>query len=65
MSRNFIAEVKERDVGQPCFLLLNLHADIGPGDKTVIIDLPTGTGIAEATVLRDALHKSGASIKLL
>ena len=65
MSRNYVAEVKERDVGEPCFLLLNLSEDIGLGDKTVIIDLPKGTGIAEAKTLRDALHGSEASIELL
>lgn len=65
MSRNYVAEIKERDVGQPCFLLLNLNEDIGLGAKTVIINLPDGTGIAEATALRDVLHNSDASIGLL
>lgn len=65
MTRNYVAEVKERGVGQPCFLLLNVDEDIGLGGKTVIIDLPTGTGIAEAEALRDALHQSGASVRLL
>ncbi|MEZ0494924.1 hypothetical protein [Sphingomonas sp. IW22] len=65
MARNYVAEVKERDVGQPCFLLLNLYDDIGLDGRTVILDLPEGTGIAEAQALRDALHSSGASLRLL
>lgn len=65
MKRNYVAEVKERGVGEPCFLLLNLYEDIGLDGRTVTIDLPPGTGIVEAEALRDALHQSAASIRLL
>jgi len=65
MKRNYVAEVKEREDGQPCFLYLNMDSDIGLGSKTIIIDLPEGTGLAEAETLRDALHRSGASIRLV
>jgi hypothetical protein len=64
MPSNFVAEVKERDVGQPCFLWLNTHDDIGLGQRAVLLTLPEGTGIAEAERLRDALRASGASIRL-
>lgn len=64
MSRNYVAEIKERQDGEPCFLFLNLHADIGLGAKSIILNLPKGTGIEEAKALRDALHISGASIAL-
>lgn len=64
MARNFVAELKERDVDQPCFLFLNPDKDIGLGGKSLYLDLPEGTGIAEAQVLKDALHKSGAKLRL-
>lgn len=65
MSRNFAAEIKERDVGEPCFLLLNLDNDIGTGGRSILLNLPDGSVMAEAKALRDALHVSGARITLL
>lgn len=64
MSQNFVAEVKEGEDGQPCFLFLNLSKDIGLGKKSLYLMLPKGTGIEEAKALRDALRTSGASIRL-
>ena len=64
MARNFVAEVKEQDVNQPCFMHLNLDKDIGLGDRSLYLMLPEGTGIEEAKALRDALHKSGAKLQI-
>lgn len=64
MSRNYIAEIKEREAGQPCFLFINLSHNIGLGEKSLFLDLPEGTGLDEANALRDALHESGAIIRL-
>ncbi len=64
MHRNYVAEVKEREADQPCFLFLNLSEDIGLGTKSLYLTLPEGTGLAEAKALRDALHASGAAIRL-
>lgn len=64
MSRNYVAEVKEREPNDPCFLFLNLNEDIGLGGKSLYLDLPEGTGIEEAEALKEALHKSGAKLRL-
>lgn len=64
MARNFVAEIKEGEGHQPCYLLLNLDKDIGIGSKSLYLDLPEGTGMAEAEALRSALHKSGARLRL-
>lgn len=42
--RNFTATVKEREVGQPCYVALELKGDIGlPADRWVTLNLPEGT----------------------
>ena len=64
MPRNFVAEIKEGEDHQPCYLLLNPDKDFGIGDKMLYLDLPEGTGMAEAKALRDALHKSGAKLRM-
>jgi hypothetical protein len=46
--RNFVAEIKEGESHQPCFLFISLHADIGLGTKNIVIQMAKGTGIAEA-----------------
>lgn len=64
MARNFVAEIKEGEAHQPCRLLLNLDKDIGIGSKSLYLELPEGTGMAEAQTLKDALHRSGAKLRL-
>lgn len=64
MARNFVAEIKEGEADQPCYLFLNPDKDIGIGSKLLYLDLPEGTGMAEAEALRNALHKSGAKLRL-
>jgi hypothetical protein len=44
----FVPEVKERQAGQPCFIMLNPNDDIGLGKKQIIFDLPDGTNIEQA-----------------
>lgn len=61
---NFVAEIKEGEPDQPCFLFLNSREDTGLGGKSLYLHLPDGTGMAEAKELRDALHKSGAKLRL-
>jgi hypothetical protein len=50
-SSQFVPEVKERQPGQPCFIMLNPDEDIGLGSKQIIFDLPDGTGIEQAQEL--------------
>lgn len=64
MACNFVAEIKEGEPDQPCFLFLNASEDIGLGSKSLYLQLPDGTGMAEAKELRNALHKSGAKLRL-
>jgi hypothetical protein len=52
---SFKPEVKEREHGQPCFIMLNADRDIGLGNKQIIFDLPEGTGIEQAQQLARVL----------
>lgn len=64
MQRNFVATVKERDVGQPCFVALELHVDIGlPSGREITLDLPEGTGLDEARAVATMLNKSVAAVR--
>lgn len=64
MARNYMAEIKEGEPDRPCSLLLNPYEDIGLQGKTLYLDLPEGTGLAEARTLRDALHSARAKLRL-
>lgn len=65
MSQNFVPEIKEGEDHQPCRILLNLDTDIGIGSKSLYLELPKGTGMAEAQLLKDALRQSQAKLSLL
>ena len=62
MKRNFVVTVKERDVGEPCFVVFELHEDIGIGNKQVRLNLPEGTGIEEAKALASHLNNAVSKI---
>lgn len=53
--RNFTATVKERDVGQPCFVVLELDAE--PNSRHVVLDLPKGTAIEDAEEVARLLNR--------
>lgn len=54
--RNFTATVKERDVDQPCFVVIELDAE--PSERHIVPDLPAGTTIEDAQeVTRILDHK--------
>ena len=67
--RNYVATVKEREEGQPCFVQFELYKDIDFGGKldnvVISLNLPDGTGIREAKKLADALNDSDAKLKLM
>lgn len=65
MSQNFVPEIKEGEAHQPCRILLNLDKDIGIGSKSLYLELPEGTGMAEAQQLKDALRQSKAKLTLV
>ena len=65
MSQNFVPEIKEGEAHQPCRILLNLDTDIGIGDKSLYLELPKGTGMVEAQLLKDALRQSKARLRLV
>lgn len=65
MRRNFTATVKEREVGQPCYVALELKDDIGlPTDRWITLNLPEGTGLDEARALANMLNDTGATVRL-
>ena len=62
----FTPEIKERDSGEPCRILLNLHSKLaGLSGKDILISLPDGTGIEEAKELEKALSKFNLRISIL
>jgi hypothetical protein len=63
-SSSFVAEVKEHEVAQPCFVLLNTDKDIGLGTKHIIFDLPDGTDIGQAQELARLLRSSRATVRV-
>ena len=63
--RNFVVTVKERQAGQPCFLVFETYDDIGLGKGAVTLILPASTGIAEAEALAKTLNASVAKISLM
>ena len=60
--RNFVVTVKERQAGEPCFLVFETYDDIGLGKKQVTLHLPIGTGIEEAKALAKSLNAGVAKI---
>lgn len=64
MHRNFVATVKERDVGEPCFVVLELNDDIGlPNDLAITLNLPDGTGFDEARAVASMLNETIESVR--
>lgn len=65
-ARNFVAIVKERQAGQPCFLQFELYEDIGLGDgkQMVSLDVPDGTDIEYAQTVAKMLNDKVARIML-
>lgn len=62
-SYQFVPEVKERQLGEPCFVSLNIQQR-GVGRNQVIFDLPNGTSIKQAEELAQMLRNSGATIRI-
>lgn len=63
-SSSFVPEVKERESGQPCFIMLNTAEDIGLGQKQILFDMPEGTGIEQAQELARALRSSRVRVSI-
>ncbi len=62
-SSEFKAEVKERNPGEPCFVVINTDQSIGLDSKQIIFHLPEGTGLAEAHQLATALSGLTVSVR--
>jgi hypothetical protein len=60
--RNFTATVKERDVGQPCFVVLELDAE--PHSRHVVLDFPDGTTIEDAKEVARILNRKVAKARI-
>ncbi|MET4323140.1 hypothetical protein ABIB90_008221 [Bradyrhizobium sp. JR4.1] len=62
-SSKFKAEVKERNPGEPCFVVLNTDKSIGIEPKQITFNLPADTGIEEARQLANALTGLSVSVR--
>lgn len=63
--RNFTATVKEREVGQPCYVALELHSDVGlPREKWITLNLPEGTGLEDAKAVARLLNDAVETVRL-
>lgn len=54
--RNFTATVKERDVGEPCFVVLEVDGE--PSARHVVLDLPEGSGFKDAQEVAQLLNRA-------
>gem|GEM_PF-4876730 len=55
--RNFVVTVKERQRDEPCYLLFELHEEIGlSNNQHITLDLPSGTNIDDAQRLAGILN---------
>jgi hypothetical protein len=61
---SFMPEVKERERGRPCFILLNTYEDIGLGQKHIIFNRPDRSGIEQAQELAHALRKFRVRVRV-
>ena len=60
---NYRATVKERQDGEPCFVALELHEDVGlQGKQTIVFDMPDETTVAYARRVADQLNNLGARL---
>lgn len=61
--RDFVIEVKEREAGGPCFLLVAPHTNIALGpNQHIVIDMPEGSDITAAQNLARTINNSARSI---
>ena len=61
--RNYVVTVKERQAGEPCFLLVELHEDIGLAhDQHIIFEMPEGTDYDYARECAKKLNNVGAKL---
>ncbi len=60
--RNFTATVKERDIDQPCFVVIELIAE--PSERHIVLDLPAGTTIEDAQEIAQILNRKVARARI-
>ncbi len=58
-TRNFTVTVKEREAGQPCFLVFE---GFDVGGEMIFLDMPAGTSLSEARALAQRLNAEVATI---
>ena len=64
-SRNFTVTVKERNPGEPCFLVFETDDNTGVGTKAVRLDLRPRTGLAEAQELARKLNANVIRLSIM
>lgn len=60
--RNFTATVKERSVGEPCFVVIELSAE--PASRHVVLDLAEGTDYEDARAIANLLNASVTTARI-
>ncbi|WP_065382969.1 hypothetical protein [Hyphomonas sp. ND6WE1B] len=62
---NFRATVKERQCGQPCFIELETHVDIGlDGNALVTFDLHAGSTFEDALTVAQQLNDLDVNLRI-
>ncbi|GEM_PF-4485034 len=65
MSKNtYVAEVKERQKDEPCFLWIADEGDIGIGDRSILLELTEPASLEKAEMVAKFLHENVRAFKL-
>lgn len=60
--RNFTATVKERNAGEPCFVVIELGAE--PASRHVVLNLEEGTDYEDARAIANLLNASVTTARI-
>jgi len=64
--RDFVIEVKEREAGEPCWLLVapNNRVGLAPNEH-IAIEMPSGSALSDAQELAHELMNRAQSIRIV
>lgn len=60
--RNFVATVKERNPGEPCFVVIELEAE--PASRHPVLNLADGTDYEDARAIANLLNSTVANARI-
>lgn len=62
--KNFTVTVKERQEGQPCFLVIEEHRDVGLRERTLAFNMPFGSDFRDARNVARELNNLNVELRL-